>query len=144
MSGILDILKVSASGLKAQRIRMEVIATNLANVHTTRTEEGGPYTKKEVVFSTTDVSDGNDFGDVLSRKIEGVKVDNIINSTKNFERVYDPGHPDADKEGYVTNPNVNLMEEMADMISATRSYEANINVVNTTKEMFMKTLDIGK
>jgi len=144
MGGILDILRVSASGLKAQRIRMEVIATNLANIHTTRTEEGGPYTKKEVVFTTTDVSEAGKFGSMLSKKIDGVKVESIINSTKNFERVYDPGHPDADPEGYVTNPNVNLMEEMADMISATRSYEANINVVNTTKEMFTKTLEIGK
>ncbi|HOF58690.1 MAG TPA: flagellar basal body rod protein FlgC [Syntrophorhabdaceae bacterium] len=144
MGNILDILKVSASGMKAQRIRMEVIATNLANVHTTRTEEGGPYTKKDVVFSSADVSEGDSFDSVLSKKIEGVKVDNIVNSTKHFERVYDPGHPDADKEGYVTNPNVNLMEEMSDMISATRSYEANINVINTAKEMFMKTLEIGK
>jgi len=144
MGNILDILKVSASGMKAQRIRMEVIATNLANVHTTRTEEGGPYTKKDVVFSSADVSEGDSFDSVLSKKIEGVKVDNIINSTKHFERVYDLGHPDADKEGYVTNPNVNLMEEMSDMISATRSYEANINVINTAKEMFMKTLEIGK
>lgn len=144
MGGILDILKVSASGLKAQRIRMEVIATNLANIHTTRTEEGGPYTKKEVVFSSADVSEGDSFDSVLSKKIEGVKVENIVKSTKHFEKIYDPGHPDADKEGYVTNPNVNLMEEMADMISATRSYEANINVVNTTKEIFMKTLEIGK
>ena len=144
MGNILDILKVSASGMKAQRIRMEVIATNLANVHTTRTEEGGPYTKKDVVFSSADVSERDSFDSVLSKKIEGVKVDNIINSTKHFERVYDPGHPDADKEGYVTNPNVNLMEEMSDMISATRSYEANINVINTAKEMFMKTLEIGK
>jgi flagellar basal-body rod protein FlgC len=141
---ILDILRISASGLKAQRVRMEVIATNLANIQTTRTDEGGPYNKKEVVFATTDVSEGGGFGKMLSDKIEGVKVDKITNSKKHFEKAYDPGHPDADSEGYVTSPNVNLMEEMADMISATRSYEANINVVNTTKEMFMKTLEIGK
>ncbi|MCX7965783.1 MAG: flagellar basal body rod protein FlgC [Syntrophorhabdaceae bacterium] len=141
---LLDILKIGASGLKAQRIRMETIATNLANIHTTRTDEGGPYAKKEVVFRTTDVSEKNEFGKILSEKIEGVKVEEITKSNKNFEKVYDPGHPDADKEGYVTYPNVNLMEEMADMISATRSYEANINVINTTKEMFIKTLDIGK
>jgi len=85
MGNILDILKVSASGMKAQRIRMEVIATNLANVHTTRTEEGGPYTKKDVVFSSADVSEGDSFDSVLSKKIEGVKVDNIINSTKHFK-----------------------------------------------------------
>lgn len=141
---ILNILKISASGLKAQRIRMEIIATNLANIHTTRTDEGGPYTKKEVVFRTEDLSEPEGFGKVLSEKIEGVKVEEITKSNKGFEKVYDPGHPDADKEGYVVYPNVNLMEEMADMISATRSYEANINVVNTTKEMFVKTLEIGK
>ena len=141
---ILDILRISASGLKAQRIRMEVIATNLANMQTTRTDEGGPYAKKEVVFTTTDVSEADVFGRMFSEKIEGVKVEEIVNSKKHFEKAYDPGHPDADAEGYVTSPNVNLMEEMADMISATRSYEANINVVNTTKEMFLKTLEIGK
>jgi flagellar basal-body rod protein FlgC len=142
--GILDILKISASGLKAQRTRMEVIASNLANVHTTRTEDGGPYMKKEVVFGTTEVSETRKFDKILSERVDGVKVDEIASSNKPFERVYDPGHPDADQEGYVTFPNVNLMEEMADMISATRAYEANINVVNTTKEMFIKTLDIGK
>lgn len=142
--GILDILKISASGLKAQRIRMETIATNLANIHTTRTEDGGPYTKKEVVFRTADLDDSEGFGRVFAEKIEGVKVEEIAKSSKNFEKVYDPGHPDADKEGYVVYPNVNLMEEMADMVSATRSYEANVNVVNTTKEMFVKTLEIGK
>jgi len=81
---------------------------------------------------------------MLSDKLEGVEVEEITESSKPFEKVFDPGHPDADKEGYVTYPNVNLMEEMADMVSATRAYEANINVVNTTKEMFMKTLDIAK
>jgi len=141
---ILNILKISASGLKAQRIRMETIATNLANIHTTRTDEGGPYTKKEVVFRTEDLSGAEGFGKVFSEKMEGVKVEEITKSSKGFEKVYDPGHPDADNEGYVIYPNVNLMEEMADMISATRSYEANINVVNTTKEMFVKTLEIGK
>ncbi|HOV91236.1 MAG TPA: flagellar basal body rod protein FlgC [Syntrophorhabdaceae bacterium] len=142
--GILDILKISASGLRAQRIRMETIATNLANIHTTRTDEGGPYAKKEVVFRTTDLNETQGFGKVLSERIEGVKVEEIAKSSKEFEKVYDPGHPDADKEGYVIYPNVNLMEEMADMVSATRSYEANINVINTTKEMFIKTLEIGK
>ncbi|MCX5813519.1 MAG: flagellar basal body rod protein FlgC [Proteobacteria bacterium] len=142
--GILDILKISASGLKAQRTRMEVIAANLANIHTTRTEEGGPYMKKEAIFRATEVSEAREFDKILSERVNGVKVDEIATSNKPFEKVYDPSHPDADKEGYVTFPNVNLMEEMADMISATRAYEANINVVNTTKEMFIKTLEIGK
>jgi len=142
--GFFDILRISGSGLKAQRVRMEVIASNLANIHTTRTEEGGPYKKKEVVFTVTDVSEGGKFNKALTEKSEGVKVENISESKKPFEKVYDPGHPDADPEGYVVYPNLNLMEEMADMVAATRAYEANINVVNTTKEMYIKTLDIGK
>jgi flagellar basal-body rod protein FlgC len=142
--GILDILKISASGLKAQRTRMEVIATNLANIQTTRSAEGGPYKKKEVVFTLADVSETKGFGRMLTEKVEGVKVEEITESPKPFERVFDPGHPDADGDGYVTFPNVNLMEEMADMIAATRAYEANINAINATKEMFMKSLEIGK
>lgn len=142
--GFFDILKISASGLRAQRTRMEVIATNLANIHTTRTAEGGPFQKKEVVFTATDVSEEKRFDRLLSEKVEGVKIDEISESKKPFEKVYDPGHPDADGEGYVSFPNINLMEEMADMIAATRSYEANINVINTTKEMFLKALEIGR
>ena len=142
--GILEILKVCASGLKAQRTRMEVIATNLANAHTTRTDEGGPYKKKDVVFTSTDISDSKGFGRMFSQKLDGVVVDDIAESNKPFEKVFDPGHPDADKEGYVMFPNVNPMEEMTDMVAATRAYEANINAVNTTKEMFLKTLEIGR
>jgi flagellar basal-body rod protein FlgC len=142
--GIFDILRISSSGLKAQRTRMEVIAGNLANIHTTKTDEGGPYKKKEVVLMSTDVSEEKSFGGVLSKKIEGVKVNSVQESVKAFEKVFDPNHPDADKEGYVTFPNVNLMEEMTDMTAATRAYEANINVMNTTKEMLMKSLDLIK
>jgi flagellar basal-body rod protein FlgC len=142
--GMLDILKISASGLKAQRTRMEVIATNLSNIHSTRTEDGGPYKKKEVVFGTTDVSDDKEFGTLLSGRVEGVRVEEVAESDKSFEKVFDPGHPDADSEGYVTFPNVNLMEEMTDMVAATRAYEANVNVMNTTKAMFLKSLELGK
>jgi flagellar basal-body rod protein FlgC len=142
--GILDILKISASALKAERTRMEITSSNLANIHTTRTDEGGPYKKKEVDFTASDVSEGQRFGRMLSNRVNGVKVDEIKESTRGFEKVHDPGHPDADKEGYVTYPNVNLMEEMTDMIAATRAYEANINAINTTKQMFLKALEIGK
>jgi flagellar basal-body rod protein FlgC len=141
---ILNILKIGASAMKAQRMRMETTATNLANMHTTRTEEGGPYKKKEVTFMPADVNDNKEFGQMFSERIEGVKVEGISASAKPFEKVFDPAHPDADKEGYVRFPNVNLMEEMADMMAATRAYEANINVVNTTKDMFVKSLEIGK
>jgi flagellar basal-body rod protein FlgC len=142
--GIFDVMRISASGLKAQRMRMETVATNIANVHTTRTEEGGPYKKKDVVFAPTDVTDNSPFGTLFKGKTEGVTVEEVVESTKPFEQAHDPYHPDADSEGYVTLPNVNVMEEMADMIAATRAYEANVNVVNNTKEMFTKSLEIGK
>ena len=142
--GILDVMKISASALTAERTRMEAVSSNLANIHTTRTDEGGPYRKKDVVFMPTEVSGDGSFNSMLNEKFEGVKVDEVVESDKPFEQAYDPTHPDADANGYVTYPNVNAMEEMGDMIAATRAYEANINVVNSAKDMFLKTLDIGK
>ncbi|HOW53332.1 MAG TPA: flagellar basal body rod protein FlgC [Syntrophorhabdaceae bacterium] len=142
--GAFDIFKISASGMKAQRTRMEVVASNLSNVHTTSTDEGGPYRKKDVVFKAIDVSEDKSFGGTLSKKIEGVKAESIQESEKPMQKVFSPSHPDADEEGYVTYPNVNLMEEMTDMVAATRAYEANVNVLNTTKDMFLKTLDLIK
>lgn len=142
--GILDVMKISASGLKAQRTRMEAAASNMANVHTTRTDEGGPYRKKEVVFTPSDVKSGSRFGSILQEKFEGVEVKEVVESSKSFQITYDPYHPDADAEGYVTYPNVNVMEEMGDMMAATRAYEANINIVNSAKEMFSKALEIGR
>lgn len=142
--GAFDIFRISASGMKSQRTRMDVVASNLANVQTTRTDEGGPYRKKDVVFKAVDVSDDKAFGGTLSKKIEGVNVETIKESDNSFQKVFNPSHPDANSEGYVTLPNVNLMEEMADMTAATRAYEANVNVLNTTKDMFLKTLDLIK
>lgn len=139
--GIFDIFKVASSALKAQRIRMEIAASNLANIHTTRSEKGGPYRKKEVVFKSEEVAH---FEDRLMQAVRGVKVEEIRESERPFERVYDPSHPDADALGYVTLPNVNLMEEMTDMMLAARSYEANLNVMSVTKEMFLKSLEILK
>jgi len=142
--GAFDIFKISASGMKAQRTRMEVIASNLSNVHTTSTDEGGPYKKKDVVFKAIDVSGDKSFGGTLTRNIEGVKAESIQESDKPMQKVHNPSHPDADAEGYVTYPNVNMMEEMTDMVAATRAYEANVNVLNTTKDMFIKTFDLIK
>jgi len=142
--GILDVMKISASGLSAERTRMEAIATNMANVQTTRTDEGGPYKKKDVVFMPTNVLGDGSFNAMLQEKFEGVKVDEVVESEKPFEQMYDPFHPDADANGYVTLPNVNVMEEMGDMVAATRAYEANLNVVNSAKDMFMRSLEIGK
>lgn len=142
--GAFDIFKISASGMKAQRTRMDIVASNLANVQTTSTEEGGPYRKKDVVFKAIDVSDDKTFSGTLSRKVEGVNVETVKESDKPFQTVYNPSHPDANSEGYVTFPNVNLMEEMTDMTAAARAYEANVNVLNTTKDMFLKTLELIK
>ncbi|HBL23372.1 MAG TPA: flagellar basal body rod protein FlgC [Deltaproteobacteria bacterium] len=142
--GAFDIFKISASGMKAQRARMDIVASNLANVQTTSTEEGGPYRKKDVVFKAVDVSDDKTFSGTLSKKVEGVNVETVKESDKPFQIVYNPSHPDANSEGYVTFPNVNLMEEMTDMTAATRAYEANVNVLSTTKDMFLKTLELIK
>ncbi|HOD76236.1 MAG TPA: flagellar basal body rod protein FlgC, partial [Syntrophorhabdaceae bacterium] len=122
----------------------DIAASNLANVQTTNTEEGGPYRKKDVVFKAADVSDDKSFSGTLSKKVEGVEIDSVKESDKPFQLVYNPSHPDANSEGYVTFPNVNLMEEMTDMTAAARAYEANVNVLNTTKDMFLKTLDLIK
>jgi flagellar basal-body rod protein FlgC len=141
---MLDILRISSSGMRAQRTRMEAIATNLANVNSTQTDDGGPYKKKEVVFATTDLSEGSSFGSVFEKKLEGVKVEQVVESQKPFEKTYDPFHPHADKDGYVSLPNINVMEEMSDMVAATRAYEANVNVAGSVKQMFMKSLEIGQ
>lgn len=141
---MLDVLRISSSGMKVQRTRMEAIATNLANVNSTKTDEGTPYRKKEVVLSPTDLSEGKPFSSMLEQKLEGVKVDEVVESQKPFERTYDPYHPHADKDGYVSLPNVNVMEEMSDMVAATRAYEANVNVASSVKAMFMKSLEIGQ
>jgi flagellar basal-body rod protein FlgC len=141
---MLDILRISSSGMKAERTRMEAVATNLANAHSTKTDEGGPFRKKEVVFATTDVSDKTTFGSTLEHTMEGVKVDQIVESQKPFERVYEPYHPHADASGYVSLPNVNVMEEMSDMVAATRAYEANVSVAGNVKQMFQKSLEIGQ
>jgi len=134
---------INASALTAQRLRMDVIAANIANVNTTRTPEGGPYRRKMVVFqeqlkdAVTSVpfpSGANVLG--------GVKVSEIIQSAEPPLVTYQPGHPDADENGYVAMPNVNIVHEMTDMISATRAYEANLMAMNLGKTMYTRTLDI--
>jgi flagellar basal-body rod protein FlgC len=142
--GILDVLNISSSGMTVQRTRMEAIATNMANVNSTRTEEGGPFRKKEIVVTPADVTNKSPFDSLLGQKLEGVKVEGVVESEKPFERTYDPFHPDADQDGYVSLPNVNVMEEMSDMIAATRAYEANVNVAGSVKQMYTKSLEIGQ
>lgn len=139
-------MNVSASGMTAQRLRLDVISQNIANVSTTRDENGNPYRRKTVVFAEKDVTP---FGDILLKTAgnvgNGVKVTSIVEDTKTeFRKVYDPSHPDADDEGYVSYPNVNIVQEMTDMIDATRAYEANVTAFNATKSMAMKGLEIGQ
>lgn len=136
-------LRISASGLSAERLRMDTIASNIANVSTTRGEDGKPYVRKIAVFQENlnkAIASENERG----RQFLGVKAVGIVEDQSDLRRVYDPSHPDADEEGYVLMPNVNILNEMADMIAATRAYEANINVMNNTKAMFSKALEIGK
>ncbi len=132
---------VSASGLSAQRIRMNVISSNLANVNSTETADGGPYRRKDVIVSATPAGS---FQEILKDKVNEVQVTEIIEDQRPFRTVYDPYHPNADGNGYVHYPNVNVMEEMVNMLSASRAYEANVNAIKATKSMAMKALEIGK
>jgi flagellar basal-body rod protein FlgC len=132
--GLFDALNVSASGMSAERLRMDVIAANLANANTTRGINGQPYRRQEVVLQERSPS----FGEVLG----GVMVAGIVDDPTPPRRVYDPGHPDADKNGYVTMPNVNPVTEMVDLITSSRGYEANVTAMNAAKQMFTKTFDV--
>jgi len=140
-------LDISAAGLTAQRLRMDIISQNIANINTTRTAEGGPYRRKLTVFQEiTGQSFNSVFEDILNRPVinAGVRVSEIAADNAPGPRVYEPGHPDADLDGYVTMPNVNIIEEMVDMISASRSYEANVTANNSSKSMIAKTMEIGR
>jgi flagellar basal-body rod protein FlgC len=139
---LLTALDVNASGLTAQRKRVEVSSSNLANSQTTRTEDGGAYRRKDVVFQTASFQDS--LGTAMGKGVEGVEVSDVVDDPRPFDRRYEPGHPDADKEGYVSYPNVNVMEEMANLVEASRSYEANIAAIGIVKTMINRTLDIGR
>jgi flagellar basal-body rod protein FlgC len=130
------VFHVSASALAAQRQRMNTIASNMANAHSTRTPEGGPYRRQDVVFTTDPLGPG-------PAGLDGVKVSGIVRDESPFKMIYDPGHPDADKEGFVATPNVNIIEEMVNMMMASRAYEASVSAFNISKAMFMKTLELG-
>lgn len=146
--GYFSSLDISASGLTAQRLRMDTISQNIANANTTRTEDGTPYRRKSVIFQErTDRVPFSEYLTAASReKIagNGVRVARIVEDGTPFKKVYDPGHPDADTEGYVEMPNVDIITEMVNMISATRAYEANVTSINTTKSLALKALEIGR
>ncbi len=135
-------MKIGGSGLSLQRTRMNVISSNLANAETTRTPEGGPYRKKSVVATASPVENGS-FGNKLGESLKEVKVVGIEDDKTPPRLVYDPSHPDSDDRGYVAMPNVNVIEEMVDMINASRAYEANATSINTIKTMAQRALEIG-
>lgn len=145
---VFSAMNVSASGMTAQRLRMDTISQNIANVNTTRTDDGGPYRRKDVIFE--EISSKNNFQNMLDNYLNdysavgGVKVSKIVEDKSPFTSVYDPTNPDANEDGYVLMPNVNSLEEMTNLISANRSYEANITAFNANKTMLTKALDIGK
>lgn len=147
---IFTALNISSSGMTAQQLRSDIIAQNIANVDTTRTEDGTPYRRKNVVFAEKSNSNLSSFSNVLTAATksiagQGVKVTRVIEDTETaMKMAYDPSHPDADENGYVTYPNVNVVTEMTDLIDATRSYEANITSFNATKAMLTKGLEVGK
>jgi flagellar basal-body rod protein FlgC len=141
--GLFDAIDISGSGLSAERLRMDVVAENLANAQTTRGADGGPYRRKTVVLQEAQ----GGFGQVLQGALgqngaRGVQVAAVTEDAAPDRLVYDPGHPDADANGYVHMPNVNPVSEMVDLISAQRAYEANVTAMQGAKTMFTKTLDL--
>ena len=141
---LFSVLSVSASGMAAQRARAELLTENLANAETTRTAEGGPYRRKDTVFSTEPV--GNSFSSLFeeasSSSLEGVKVSDIVVDTREPERRYLPGHPDADQDGYVAFPRINPAEDMVDLMGASRSYQANVAAISAVKDMIQRSIDL--
>jgi flagellar basal-body rod protein FlgC len=148
--------EISGSGLSAQRMRMDAVSNNIANVNTTRTTEGGPYKRLRVVFEPRQQSTpfmlpfsaagaGTDAAEAQKMQLsQGVRVAGIRPDNSGPKLVYDPGHPDADAKGYVAMPNISIVNEMVDLISASRAYEANVTAINSAKSMALKALEIGK
>jgi flagellar basal-body rod protein FlgC len=139
-------LEISASGLTAERLRMDVVAENLANAQTTRGADGQPYRRKEVILQEAPGSFGATLSSVMGGGAKssggGVEVAGVVEDATPLKHVYDPGHPDADAQGYVTMPNVDSVTEMVDLISASRAYEANVTAMQAAKQMFSRTLEL--
>ena len=135
-------LETSASGLYAQRKRMDIIASNLANIETTRTEKGGPYRRKMVVMRTKEID--QDFDTMLDSSVKGVQIEGIVEDQTPFKKVYNPSHPDADGDGYLYKPNVDLIVETTNMLMSRRAFEANIAAIKATRQMAIKALEIGR
>lgn len=139
-----SLFAVSASALTAQRLRMDLISTNLANAQTTQTPSGGPYRRRDVILRSEVLS--GSFADLLSGVSPGeaVRVAGVVHDRRPPRQVFDPDHPHARDDGYVELPNVNIVAEMVDMMSATRAYEANVTALNATKRMVQAALEIGQ
>jgi len=140
---LFSLLSVSASGMSAQRARAELLVENLANSETTRTAEGGPYRRKDAVFASEPAE--SPFSSIFESQLgqpEGVKVSQIMVDDREPDRRYLPGHPDADKDGYVSYPRINPAEDMVDLMSATRSYQANVAAISAVKDMIQKSIDL--
>ena len=139
-------LDIGASGLAAERTSINIISMNLANVNTTRTPEGGPYRRKSVQLVATEVDSpfSKQMQTALDKELRGVRVQNIETDTRPFKMVYEPGHPDADADGMVKYPDINVVEEMVNLMTAQRGYEANVTTMETVKAMYNKALEIGK
>jgi len=141
---LLTALKISASGLSAQRSRVGVIASNLANANTTKSVDGGPYKRKQIYFEETGANQFEKHLDKADKKLSGVTASRVIEDNSQGPRIYDPSHPDADKEGYVSMPNVNVVTELTDIMAASRAYEANVMAMKSAKEMVNAVLQIGR
>ena len=142
---VFSAMNISATGMTAQRTRLDVISQNIANVNTTRDSDGNAYKRKSVIFQEkTYVSFDDALINATGNLGKGVKISEIFEDPSEGRMVYDPSHPDADEKGYVTYPNVNTVTEMTDMIDASRSYEANVTAFNASKNMELKALDVGK
>jgi flagellar basal-body rod protein FlgC len=137
-------LKISASALEAQQIRLNTISSNLANIETTRTPEGGPYRKRDVVFKAERPDFAKELDGRMRDQVRTVRVSEIRPNSKPFTVVYDPSHPDANDKGMVEKPNINLMEETVDMMNASRAYDANVTAIKAAKRMALKALEIGR
>ncbi|HNY11842.1 MAG TPA: flagellar basal body rod protein FlgC [Candidatus Wallbacteria bacterium] len=144
MAGFLKSIDISSSGLTAERLRMDTISNNIANANVTRTEDGGPYKRQMPVFSVRNVNARFFASKSLNDSIpSGVSVVGIDEDDSEPRMVYDPAHPDANADGYVSYPNVNVVREMVDMITCSRAYEANVTAMNSAKNMMLRALEIG-
>jgi flagellar basal-body rod protein FlgC len=137
-------IQISASGLKANRTWINVLSSNLANMNTTKTAEGTPYTRKTVIYETVPAEGfAGELSAAMGGGAEKVQVVDIVSDQRDFKQIYDPGNPDADEKGIVLMPNINPVEEMANLVNASRSYEANLAALQTAKQLALKTMEIG-